>query len=339
MTELSQLSDKCHVRNSALDFTKGILVLLMILYHWINYFISKEGDGYVYLRFITPSFIFITGFLIGNIYPKKYGYGNWKVGGRLLRRGVRILIIFTLLNIAANAFVASTYKGQMPGLEGFIRAAPVIYGTGNTAAAFSILVPISYLILLAAIFLSVGNRSACTIRLSCFALFLCLPLMHYYGRPSVNLDLIAVGLLGMTIGLSPIESVNKWVDHPYGLIVLYIGYTFAITVWGMKYGFQIVGVCLSVMLIYLAGLKLQYSGWMESQIQMLGQYSLLGYIAQIGFLQLLHNTLSHLRLSPMAWWTVSFAGAVCLTVAAVNIMHVARSKWSTINKVYSAAFS
>src|SRR5690349_11729639 len=51
-------------RNPALDFTKGVLVLLMVLYHWINYFVTREGDLYRYLRFITPSFIFITGFLI-----------------------------------------------------------------------------------------------------------------------------------------------------------------------------------------------------------------------------------------------------------------------------------
>lgn len=339
MSGLTQVSNNIHARNPALDFTKGILVLLMILYHWINYFISKEGDGYIYLRFITPSFIFITGFIIGNTYPRKYGCNDWKAGIRLLIRGVKILIIFTLLNIAANTFIGSTYKGQMPGLDGFIRAAPVIYGTGNTPAAFSILIPISYVILIAAILFSVGNRSTYTLRINCLTLFLCLHLVHYYGRPSANLDLIAVGLLGIVIGLSPIESVNRWVDHPYGLLLLYIGYIFAITWGGMRYGFQIVGACLSVMLIYLVGLKLQLTAPVQGQIELLGQYSLFGYIAQIGFLQLLHTGLSNLNLGPLGWWIVSFVGAVFLTLAAVNSMHTARSKSTTINKVYGLAFS
>ena len=60
-------------RNQALDFTKGVLVLLMILYHWINYFVGISGPVYTYLRFIPPSFIFIAGFLIANVYPTKYG--------------------------------------------------------------------------------------------------------------------------------------------------------------------------------------------------------------------------------------------------------------------------
>src|SRR5207302_5956026 len=51
-------ASKTH-RLPALDFTKGALVLFMVLYHWLNYFVSTEGDFYRYLRFLTPSFIFI----------------------------------------------------------------------------------------------------------------------------------------------------------------------------------------------------------------------------------------------------------------------------------------
>src|SRR4051812_8978697 len=55
-------------RVPALDFTKGALVLIMVLYHWMNYFIRADGDVYKYLRFLTPSFIFITGFLVSQVY-------------------------------------------------------------------------------------------------------------------------------------------------------------------------------------------------------------------------------------------------------------------------------
>ena len=50
-------------RIPALDFTKGTLVLIMVLYHWVNYFIGNQWGYYRYLRFLTPSFIFITGFM------------------------------------------------------------------------------------------------------------------------------------------------------------------------------------------------------------------------------------------------------------------------------------
>src|ERR1700691_3958535 len=71
-------------RIPALDFTKGALVLVMVLYHWMNYFVMADGSIYKYLRFLTPSFIFITGFLISQVYLSKYQASRSHVPGRLL---------------------------------------------------------------------------------------------------------------------------------------------------------------------------------------------------------------------------------------------------------------
>src|ERR1700683_2255102 len=59
-------------RISALDFTKGALVLIMVLYHWIDYFIGSGLDLFRYLRFLTPSFICISGFFISAVSLAKY---------------------------------------------------------------------------------------------------------------------------------------------------------------------------------------------------------------------------------------------------------------------------
>ena len=67
-------------RNSALDFTKGALVLFMVLYHSLNYFRLDRGGPYLtYLRFLSPSFIFISGFLITHIYRSKYQTWDWRL--------------------------------------------------------------------------------------------------------------------------------------------------------------------------------------------------------------------------------------------------------------------
>src|SRR5579872_443944 len=76
-------------RVPALDFTKGALVLIMVLYHWLNYFVGPQGDIYKYLRFLTPSFIFITGFLISNVYLSKYGIADPRIPRRLVQRGLK----------------------------------------------------------------------------------------------------------------------------------------------------------------------------------------------------------------------------------------------------------
>src|SRR5690242_13803806 len=85
-------------RIPALDFTKGALVLIMVLYHWINYFIGPDLD-YRYLRFLTPSFIFITGFLVSNVYLSKYRVNDPYLPKRLLTRGLKLLAVFIGLNV------------------------------------------------------------------------------------------------------------------------------------------------------------------------------------------------------------------------------------------------
>ena len=106
-------------RNQALDFAKGILVLFMILYHWINYFVSIGGPVFRYLRFVPPSFIFVAGFLIANVYPAKYELGEIMVYKRLMVRGLKLLTLFTLLNVIANLLFVKSYGRVMPGLDGF----------------------------------------------------------------------------------------------------------------------------------------------------------------------------------------------------------------------------
>src|SRR5882672_7395211 len=85
-------------RIAALDFTKGAHVLIMVLYHWINYFIGPQWPYYFYLRFLTPSFIFITGFMISSVYLSKYDPADPRLSKRLFTRGLKLMAIFLALN-------------------------------------------------------------------------------------------------------------------------------------------------------------------------------------------------------------------------------------------------
>jgi peptidoglycan/LPS O-acetylase OafA/YrhL len=326
-------------RNPALDFTKGTLVLFMILYHWINYFVSTQGSVYAYLRFITPSFIFIAGFVIANVYPIKYGWGNIRASRRLMSRGLKLLALFTLLNAAANVMVVSNYKGTMPGIGGFIRDAPSIYLSGNARASFWVLVPISYLLMLSAGVFLAGRAGKNSVHLLCAALFLCVALLNLYDRSNANLEMVAIGLLGMVLGLYPIERINRWVEQYVIILILNIGYILAITIWGVVYFLQVVGVCLSVMLIYLMGMKSVARGRIQRPINLLGEYSLFGYVAQIGLLQLLYRGLPHLHLGIRALWIISFVGAFALTIMVVKIVHWSRTNSHIVDRLYRATFS
>jgi len=326
-------------RNPALDFTKGVLVLFMVLYHWINYFVGIEGPVYAYLRFIPPSFIFLAGFLIANVYPTKYGFSDSRLYVRLIIRGLKLLALFTLLNVTANIFFARSYKGAMPGVDGFIRDAATIYISGNARMSFGVLVPISYLLVLSAgIFLAIQVHKY-SVHLICAALFLCVAFLDLYGLPSPNLSLIAIGILGMVFGFYPIEKVNNWTGHPYAVACLNVGYIIAISIWGVEYFLQVIGVCLSVMLIYLVGVRSAAWGEIRSPIILLGKYSLFGYVAQICLLQLLQRSLMSLNLNNWTLWIISFVGAFALTIITVRVAHQIRAKSHTADWLYRVAFS
>src|SRR5277367_1026838 len=98
-------------RISALDFTKGALVLIMVLYHWINYFIGSQWEYYRYLRFLTPSFICVTGFMISNVYLSKYDASDPRLPKRLFTRGLKLLAVFLVLNLARVFIVPAVGTG------------------------------------------------------------------------------------------------------------------------------------------------------------------------------------------------------------------------------------
>src|SRR4051794_14295397 len=85
-------------RIQALDMTKGVLVIAMVVYHCFNYS-TDYTLGFKYLAFLPPSFILITGFLIGRLYLKSEATDDPAVYSKLFTRGIRLLLIFTILNV------------------------------------------------------------------------------------------------------------------------------------------------------------------------------------------------------------------------------------------------
>lgn len=334
------VSESSIERNQALDITKGVLVLFMILYHWFNYFVGIGGAMYVYLRFIPPSFIFIAGFLLGNVYPEKYGFRSSRLYARLIIRGLKLLVLFIILNVLANVFFTRSYRGAMPGVDGFIRDATVIFVSGNAKAAFNVLVPISYLLFAAGVIMLAGQVYKQAVAAISVALFLCIAVVNSYGLDGLNLSFVGIGLLGVFIGTYPSKKIDHWVSHPNVVVCLNVGYVLVISIWEPSYLLQAVGVCLSVTLIYTVGLKsAAWWGEVRKVMVLLGQYSLFGYVAQIGLLQLLQSGLTSLNLDKWELWVMSFVGGFVLTIMVVKTMHYFRAKSDGVDRLYKFAFS
>jgi peptidoglycan/LPS O-acetylase OafA/YrhL len=331
-------------RIPALDFTKGALVLIMVLYHWINYFIGPQWGYYRYLRFLTPSFIFITGFMISNVYLSKYDAADFRLSKRLITRGLKLLAIFIALNEARVLVIPLLSTGTVVANLLDPKNILTVFVTGNFSStagkivSFSILVPIAYLLMFSGALVLPYRFFRYTFHAVCSVFLLSIWALYSIGAQSQNLDLVTIGMLGALIGFVPIAKVNEFVRHPYLLAFAYVLYTIAITIWDVRYPLQIVGVCLSVMVIYLVGAADGESGRIRSEVVLLGKYSLFGYISQIAILQILSASARHLDLG-ITVLVISFPVAFALTIVSVEVVDRIRTASRRMDGLYKAVFS
>src|SRR6266849_2730956 len=214
-------------RDTAIDFTKGALVLLMVLYHWLNYFFGPHGQYYDYLRFLTPSFIFITGFMISQIQLRRYESSGRRLPKRLFVRGLKLLILFVVLNaLVYSALSRVPLSDSLWGepLRNLSWAAFVVGGSrtpdGQKSLIFNILVPIAYLLIVsAAAVLTKRVRYAfyCTL----FMLVAAVILIRFWNLENMYVDLLMIGLLGVVVGFAGREQIALVTSHPYILAALY----------------------------------------------------------------------------------------------------------------------
>jgi peptidoglycan/LPS O-acetylase OafA/YrhL len=331
-------------RIAALDFTKGALVLIMVLYHWINYFIGPQWPYYFYLRFLTPSFIFITGFMISHVYLAKYDAADPRLPKRLFVRGLKLMAIFIVLNVARVFIVPLLHTGAVVENPLDVRNIFTVFVSGNLSVvsgklvSFSILVPISYLLIFSGVLMFPYRFYRYTFHVVCVSLLASILILGLVGAQSQNLEFVTVGMLGVLTGFMPIAAINDFVRHPYKLAFLYGCYTIAITVWNVPFPLLIVGVCLSLMLIYLVGARGSESSTIRSEVILLGKYSLFGYISQIAILQIL-SAGSHFVHLGVAVFGISFVAAFAFTIVTVELVDRARARTAGMDRLYKAVFA
>ncbi len=331
-------------RIAALDFTKGALVLIMVLYHWINYFIGPQWPYYFYLRFLTPSFIFITGFMISHVYLAKYDAADPRLPNRLFVRGLKLMAIFIVLNLARVLIVPLLHTGTLVENPLDVRNIFTVFVSGNLSVvsgklvSFSILVPISYLLMFSGALMFPYRFYRYTFYVVCVALFSSILILGLIGAQSQNLEFVTIGMLGLLTGFMPIAAINDFVRHPYKLAFVYGCYMIAISIWNVPFPLLIVGVYLSLMVIYLVGARGSEFGTTRSEVILLGKYSLFGYISQMVILQIL-SAGSHFVHLGVAVLGISFVAALALTIVSVEVVDRARARTASIDRLYKIVFA
>lgn len=323
-------------RDSRLDFVKGFLVVLMVVYHGMNHFDEIPAAYYGYLRFVNGSFVLISGYVVAAFFASGSRNQHLAATRQLSTRGIKLLLLFTALNLAAGFAGVTNYRNVTFGTTSFLGSLAGIYGSGETRqAAFRILVPISYVLILAGPFLLAGRWQkhliAATVLVSAAYSFL--------SPIAPNPFFVLLGLLGLSAGLLQANAPQFQFRNLAVIAISFLGLASVMDLLSgnvLTYG---VAIVLTLKLVYDAAARLTSSSWLYRAGILLGRYSLVGYIAQIGFLHLLHKALSlpslpvALQLAINVLLTTAFLFALCTGLDRLR----RESRW--IEKSYRLVFA
>jgi hypothetical protein len=319
-------------RDEALDWVKGVLVVLMVIYHSLNYS-PFSSLAFKYIAFLPVSFIFLAGFFLTNSYLVRYDLKDWRLHRRLVVRGAKLLLLFSALNLALY-FMAFGPRFLQQFADNF---RTIYLGAAGRVASFPILTSIGYLLCLAPVVLWMGSLNRWGLPVFALALVILCSFMEWKASVPYHLGMISAGIIGSAFGLLPVRRVTSFARKSVVVIALYGGYRTCSYFVGDPYALQLTGVVTGLLLLYSLALKLPVASHIYSDVVLLGRYSLFGYIMQLGIIQVTVRVFGPFK-TPLAV-VVLMLVALTATWAATTIVHRLRANARVIDVTYKAVFA
>ena len=322
----------------SIDFAKGTLVLLMVVYHSLNY-LQYGTLPHDILIFLPPSFIMITGFIVSHMYIRKYEGNLRTISLRLCVRSLKIFLLFVALNVAARHIWSVNHYGVALHLDNFKNELIQIFLIGVPwISAFDILLPISYTLATAIIVVRVQSILPYFSLILAVSVFLLCILLENLSLSIYNLNMLSAGFIGMAVGLLPqgiLGRIRPSLAFVAALIVLYI---ILYRIIEDHYFTQMLFTVFALAIIFSIGSRIDPKSLLTRQVVLVGRYSLLSYIIQIFFLQLLNPIASVFNIQtvhPLALISI----VMVMTFFSVLMTNYARHRIIYINVLYNAIFS
>lgn len=325
-------------RLAFLDLAKGILVLLMVVYHSLNY-TNQYHLAFRYLSFLPPSFILITGLLLSIVYLPRFRAGDRRLWGRLLSRGGKLLLLFIALNVVAQYVRSPVYgQSQSVGVSRLFEHWHSIFVLGDgRLVSFEVLLPIAYLLALAPALLWVAHQSSAALIVLTFLFTAVCTWLNLTSDSFATLDFLSVGLVGVAIGrfLPRPETIGR----PLLASAIAFAAYFPLSVYkGYVYLVQLAGATIAVVLICSLCLRMAGMAWWQRHLARLGQYSLLSYIVQIGLLQVLSRLVG--RPDPVSWTSLLLLlSTLALMSGFVEFTHWLRRQSTLLDRTYKTVLA
>jgi len=278
-------------RIAALDWVKGALVLLMVVYHSINY-AGFPGAAFRLMGFLPTSFIFLTGLLLTNNYLSRYGTTDWRLHQRLFTRGVKLILLFIVLNLGMVIVRSGGGGDGWAAINEMVdRWDEIFLSPAERVASSTILNSIGYLLILGSPLLLLHRLRPWLLPAVAFVLFGGCCLLEQEKALNYYVAMVTFGILGMAIGMIPLQKLEGFSRRWTVVLIAYAVYRLCSYFFGEMYPVQLAGTVLSLSILFGAGLVLSEKGIVYRQFVLLGRYSLFGYVFQLLVLQLLRRVI------------------------------------------------
>jgi hypothetical protein len=331
------------LRDSALDFVKGSLVLAMIAYHVMSIMSNAEAGDFRYLRFISGSFVFASGYIAIRFSESAFRREPVAVTLRLIARGAKVIAIFSALNLLIYATgIGNVSKSVLGSARSVTQVgAMFIHGSGKTSSFF-ILLPIGYLQIVAPGILRLSSINRRRIALLLLAAAMTAAALPKVTDMSAVLEVMLIGIAGMACGLLAASGAYQKALTPPNSAIALTCLTLALWFTGRfsdNTATYTVGIAFALLFFHDLGRTNLATTRVGRCTILLGRYSLPAYIAQIALIQGFFRLLGLQRL-PLGFGLAE----CCIAVAAALIamcfaLEFLRARSLKFDRIYRMIFS
>src|SRR5215471_2638129 len=246
-------------------------------------------------------------------------------------------MLFTLLNLLINLTGIGNPNKIRPGIQHYMNTLFEVYVSGEPGyASFQILLPIAYLLIAAPVFLALRELRIWLIAASSAMAFA----SSLFGIASVNLEFMTLGALGLSGGMLTNSAGNSFaLRSSWSIIGGLLVSSALIKYLSANLATYALGTMVILKLLYDLGKAVRPESGLARMCVLLGQYSLLCYIAQIIFMHALYRELSRPR------WELGYETGVIVFVTIVFLVVLSagvamlRDRYRFAARVYKLIFS
>ncbi len=332
-------------RSVNIDLIKGALVLTMVVYHCASASVAPEvrqvrGN----LSFLHYSFLIISGYLCGIHYFPQLGERRAATCRRLVSRAGKIAVLFLMANVAYHILGLGDRDALSEALASPVRILTAIFVTiDGSYVAFEVLWYISlFLLLVSVLFRAKSMKSLVFSSLAVVGIAMFVP-----GQSVVFLSIGCIGLVaGMLASQGYLnriyQALLKAPFLPVAFLVVDVLFLRDIRSDGahcIVIPLRFVEACSWFYIVVWILPRLSDRHRVRNAITLMGQYTLLSYLAQMPCARIASLAMRRLPWSSALLYLVSVAFVLAITYAVVLGVHWGRRQSRTIDAVYVKAFS